>query len=340
MDSFGINVGHGYTKLVVINEEGQETVAVALPSLVAEAAPALVGTVAAAETVQIGGTDYWVGDDALLAPQQFTDLSVARLSDQRLIPALVTRAWQLGHLNGSSTGVGVSGLPAAYAQDRDKAAALASRLRETLPETFEPGQLTIIAEPLGLLYAALLDEHGQVSGDAALAEGRVGVIDVGYLSVDVAEVLTLRPVADAVTGWDGGTSRPLAAIQARLVETLQRDVSLYEADTAVRAGGLRVRGQHIALNDLLGTGWDAPLIRSGDLIGSRLAERWGSGTHLDAILMGGGGAEMPHLTAAIQARFPHAQVVAAPQMAIARGYARYARHRLQTMQYSAAAVGA
>ncbi|NJO83639.1 MAG: hypothetical protein HC828_13095 [Blastochloris sp.] len=54
-------------------------------------------------------------------------------------------------------------------------------------------------------------------------------------------------------------------------------------------------------------------------------ETWGSGAQFDAILIGGGGAEVEPLVAAIQKRFAHAHAVAQPQTAIARGYARLAR---------------
>jgi hypothetical protein len=58
----------------------------------------------------------------------------------------------------------------------------------------------------------------------------------------------------------------------------------------------------------------------------RIAEEaWGSGRQFNAILVGGGGVQVPALTAAIQAHFRHAQVLPEGQMAVALGYARLGR---------------
>jgi plasmid segregation protein ParM len=324
--AFGINVGHGYTKLLVIDDAGQETVAVVLPSMIAPAELAFAGAVAEGATVQVGDETFWVGADAELAPHPLTDLSVARLSDARLLPALIKGAWAQSRLNGSVTGYCVTGLPANQ-HDRNRATALAARIREAIPGAFGPDQVEVIAEPVGVLYGELLTAEGAMADDDLLAEGRVGVIDLGHLTVDVAEVLARRPVAGALDTWELGTVRPLGSIRAVLAS--KRELTLHQIDQAIRAGGIRVRGEFFALSDLLGPTWDAPLQANGRDIAARLVERWGSGTHLDAVLIGGGGAALPQVTSAIQERFPQARTVTDPQMAVARGYARLARYRLR-----------
>jgi hypothetical protein len=94
--AFGINVGHGHTKLVAIDEAGNETVSVVLPSMIAPAELAFAGAVAEGATVQVGDETFWVGADAELASHPLTDLSVARLSDPRLLPTLIKGAWTQG----------------------------------------------------------------------------------------------------------------------------------------------------------------------------------------------------------------------------------------------------
>jgi hypothetical protein len=115
-----------------------------------------------------------------------------------------------------------------------------------------------------------------MAGDDLLAEGRVGVIDCGHLTVDVAEVLGRRPVAGALDTWELGTVRPLGSIRAALAS--KRELTLHQIDQAVRDGGIRLRGQFFALADLLGPTWDAPLHANGRDIAARLVERWGSGS--------------------------------------------------------------
>jgi plasmid segregation protein ParM len=276
--------------------------------------------------VQIGDEVFWVGADAELASHPLTDLSVARLSDARLLPALIKGAWRQSRLDGTEQGYCVTGLPANQ-HDRSRATALAERIREAVPHVFGPDQIEVIAEPVGVLYGELLTAQGKMVGDDLLAEGHVGVIDCGHLTVDVAEVLGRRPVAGALDTWELGTVRPLTGIRAALAS--KRELTLHQLDQAVRDGGIRLRGQFFALADLLGPNWDAPLHTNGRDIVARLVERWGKGNHLDAVLVGGGGAALPQITQAIQERFPQARIVNDPQMAVARGYARLARYRLR-----------
>lgn len=313
----GPNIGHGYVKYVIIDQAGQELPPIVFPAQVARAAAAAEGALASAPQVALGGATWWTGDDALLGAP-LTMLAQDRLIHPTFIPALVAGALErCGRLNGSAHGACVTGLPATWSEDVQKAQALGARLRSAYPYD----QIRVIAEPLGLAYAAALDNHGQVAGDAAITAGRVGVIDLGHLTVDVAELLKLAVVRGSYDTWQLGTAGPLRTIRAQLGAATERELSLAETDQVVRAGGVRVAGQLQALP----AGWDRPLIERGEEVVSRLRERWGRGGHLDLILVGGGGAEVPQLADAIRAAFPHAAVVDRPQTAIARGYARLAR---------------
>lgn len=313
----GPNIGHGYVKYVVIDDHGEQSVI--FPAQIAPAGARVMGALTQATTVELGGRRYWTGDDAALAPSPLTMLAQDRLVDQAFIPALLRGALnRFGSLNGSSTGYCVTGLPATWAQDRDKARALGERLRSA---TDAYTKVRVIPEPLGLLYATLLDNHGQLVGDPALTTGRVAVVDLGHLTVDVAVLHRLTPVPAALETYQLGTAAPLRQIRAQLGAHFARDLSLHETDLAVRAQGLRVAGRVLPLPH----GWDRALLENGTAIAARLVEAWGSGAQFDAILIGGGGAELTPLVEAIQRRFPHARAVEQPQTAIARGYARLAR---------------
>lgn len=315
----GPNIGHGHVKYIVIDKSGKELPPVIFPAMIARAGRAVAGALSSAATVDRGGAQWWVGDDALLAPSQLTMLAQERLSDPIFVPALVSGALQrLGHLNGAASGVCVTGLPATWSADVEKARALGERLRAAAPGYTK---IRVIPEPLGLIYSALLDADGQLVGDAALTTGRIAVADLGHLTVDLSTIRRLTPEPAGLETYQLGTVVPLRQIRAQLSSHFERELSLYETDMAVRAGGMRVAGQQQALP----VGWDRPLREAGAAIAARLVEAWGRGTQFDAILIGGGGAEIPHLVEAIRRSFPHAAAVADPQIAIARGYARLAR---------------
>ncbi len=315
----GPNIGHGYVKYVVIDTQGIELEPVVFPAILGRAARSVSGTISKVETVDQGGAQWWTGEDALLAQTPLTMLAQDRLSDAAFIPALVRGALQrLGSLNGAAHGYCVTGLPATWASDTEKAKQLGERLRTAHPGY---GAIRVIPEPLGLLYAAALDNHGQVVGDRALIDGVIGIVDLGHHTVDCAVIRKLVPVPTSLDTYALGTARPLTQIRAQLSATFERELSLFETDQAVREGQVQIAGRV----RVMPASWDRPLIQNGEAIVARLMEAWGSGAQLDLILVGGGGAEIPSLVAALQERYPHTQIVPHPQTAIARGYARLAR---------------
>ncbi len=315
----GPNIGHGYVKYVIIDRQGNELEPVVFPALIGRAGRSVTGAIGRAVTVQAGGAQWWTGEDALLAPAPLTILAQERLSDPAFVPALVRGAVdRFGALNGAAGGMCVTGLPATWASDPTKARALGAHLREAWSGY---SGIRVIPEPLGLIYAETLDNHGQVTGDPALLEGQVAVVDLGHHTVDIAVLRRMIPVPTSLATYQLGTARPLQQISGQLSAACERELTLYEADQAVRAQALLIAGKPRTLP----AGWDRPLLQNGEAIAARLVETWGSGAQFEAILIGGGGAEVEPLVTAIQRRFAHAQAVAQPQTAIARGYARLAR---------------
>ncbi|NJO82517.1 MAG: ParM/StbA family protein [Blastochloris sp.] len=212
----------------------------------------------------------------------------------------------------------MTGLPATWAQQPEHARRLGEHLRAAHPGY---AGIKVIPEPLGLIYAETLDNHGQVCGDSALLDGQVAVIDIGHHTLDVAVLRRMVPVPSSLDTYQLGTARPLQQIRAKLSATFERELTLYETDRAVRDEAIQVGNQRRALP----SHWDRPLLQHAEALTARLVEAWGSGAQFECILIGGGGAELASLTEAIQQRFSHARPVAQPQTAIARGYARLAR---------------
>jgi hypothetical protein len=288
---------------------------VVFPAMIGRASRSVVGAIKRVESIDHAGSQWWTGEDALLAPSPITFLAQERLHDPVFITALVRGALQhFGQQNGAMHGYCVTGLPATWASDADKAKLLGEHLRAAHASY---SGIRVIPEPLGLVYAVALDNHGQVVGDSALLNGTVGVVDVGHDTVDIAVLRKLVPVPTSLDTY----ARPLQQIKSQLSAAFERELTLFESDLAVRHGEIVNAGRA----QVLPSGWDRPLVANGEAIAARLVEAWGSGAQLDVVLVGGGGAELPQLTAALQARFPHTQIVAQPQTAVARGYARLAR---------------
>ena len=248
----GPNLGHGFVKYVVIDAAGVELPPVVFPAVLAPAGQRVSGALVKTETIESCGASWWVGADALLSPSPLTLLAQERLSDPTFIPTLLRAALhRLGKTNGSSGGYCVTGLPATWAADPAKARQLGERLRAA---TSQYGGIRVIAEPLGLLYSVLLDNHGAITGDAALSSGSVAVADLGHHTVDTAVIRQLAVVPSSLNTFTLGTARPLRGIRAQLSATFERELSLYETDLAVRAGTLSIAGKERPLP----LAWDQP----------------------------------------------------------------------------------
>ncbi len=323
--AYGINPGHGYVKLVLLMD-GHGPATITLPSLISPAQRQLAGAIRRVETVGFGDRQWWIGQDALISRDSRTALNQDRVRDPVFIPVLVKGALERMELDGRRVPVDtlaqeafcVTGLPATWSVDLELAQALVERLRAAA----RLRKVRVIAEPLGIVYAALLDNDGEIVGDEVLQRGRIAVIDLGHHTLDIAVMQRMVPEPESLATYQLGTARPLHSLQQRLAAKYDlRELSLFAVDEAVRTGTLRVG----AVSETLPAGWDAPLLENARSILKHLEEAWGSGRQFDAILVGGGGAEVPALAEAIQGHFKHARVLPDGQIAVALGYARLGR---------------
>jgi hypothetical protein len=330
--AFGINPGNGHYKLVVIDSTGKEIVSTVFPSMLAEAGAGVAGTMAAAKTVQWQGKAYWFGSPSAEFGHPLTGTSDVRLEDPVFLPALTRAAFAEAGLNGATHGYCVTGLPALQAGQEGKAAAIVQRLREATGDAFPGGKMEVLAEPVGMYMAAALNDNGEVADDR-IVEGRVGLLDLGWRTADIGIVFKRRTEQQTLDTWSLGVIEPMKALRSSLAATFGVDLTLLETDRVAQQGHIDLAGEQIALPD----GWDAPFIENGRLLASRLAERWETGRQFAAILVGGGGASIPQITDQIRERFPQARIIILdnPQMAIARGYARWARRQMRLAETAA-----
>ena len=176
-------------------------------------------------------------------------------------------------------------------------------------------------QPLGAYFAWGLDDAGRWARDAKDAQRRVGVIDLGFNTLDLLVLEGGRPVRRYTGGDQLGVSRAAARLVSEVQRRYHRRLDLHEADDLLRAaagGGEAETG-----------GVDVGALARGALaqwvgeVVDYLNAQWGAEPNLAATLVTGGGA----LAAGAQlaARWPGATVLRDPVTANARGLARYAR---------------
>lgn len=313
----GVNIGHGYVKYITLDDHGSERTLEPFPAMIAPAR----GSVSASDeapTTELDGTRYWVGEEARLSPYPMTILAQERLTHPVFIPVLVRSAIQRLALE-HCPGICVTCLPATWTQDRVKCQALGQRLRAGAGEDFYT-RIRVIPEPVAMLCAVALNNWGATTNHE-LIRGRVGVIDLGHHTVNLAVVNSLQLVDGSLHTWNLGSARPLAQIAATLSAHFERELSLHDTDLIVRQQSIVIRGTAHPLPQH----WDTPLRENGLAIATKIQEVWGSGASLDTILIGGGGALLDQVVRGIRRHFPHARRLQDPQQAIALGCARFAR---------------
>src|SRR5687768_527947 len=101
----GPNIGHGWVKYVVIDQDGNELDPVVFPAQLARAQRKVHGALGHVAAVEAAGAWWWTGEDAAAAGSPLTMIGQDRLRDSAFIPALVRGAFdRFGALNGSATG--------------------------------------------------------------------------------------------------------------------------------------------------------------------------------------------------------------------------------------------
>ena len=330
MFAHGLNIGHGYTKYIVINEQGEVLPPLVFPSQVAMAEDASAGAIVATATVEVGGVQWWTGEDAGRLGSPIVKLGHDRLTDPVFIPALALAARDRMGLNGCGEGgYCVSGLPGSWAEDQDMCRTLFDQVKKALPNYFH--KVLVIAEQEALCYARMLDNNGQVVGDSCYAEGRGLSLDLGHHTDDAGKLDHARRVKGSFNTYRTGTARALGQLKNLLMARFDRDFSLHDADVAVRNRSVTLGGGRRAD---LPRGWDSFFIDNATDLVNSLQLDYNNGGDLDYVLLGGGGALNEFKVDAIQKAYSFAEVVSDPsinddpQLAIALGYARVARKRM------------
>ena len=319
-----IDEGHGYTK--ALTPRGQ----VLLLSLVGPA-EAIRFESDVAETngkgiaVEVDGRGYFVGEQAELQSASASQtLDAARIGSTEQKALFYAAASELVRTTDDALAV-VTGLPVGDYDDRHKEALRAMlrgehtvRRHGRRERRFTVTDVYILPQALGSLFALVLDRTGRlVDGD--LADGRVGVIDIGTLTTNYVLVDRLRYVEVGSDSITTGMSELLLKVAKDLKREHGLDwaLQLGQVDRAVRARQVAVYGDPVNIAGLVTPHLEA----LADTIVSRARTLWGAGVDLKAIVLTGGGSL--ELAPFLRQAYRHVRAVGGdPQFANATGYLR------------------
>ncbi|MCP4631096.1 MAG: ParM/StbA family protein [bacterium] len=297
MGVLGIDIGFGFTKAT----NGKNTLI--FKSLLGGAADiqfwADFGENAPTDHIHvtIDGESYFIGD---LAEQQSSVLNFT-LDQERLLSDYVkilslTAAGMLMR-DESSTNIPInliSGLPIGYFKENH------NRFNEQLAGhhtiTFHSSDGTqkireiyinkvrMLPQPMGSIVNLLMNDNGKI-GNPDLAKQKIGVVDIGFRTTDLAILDRLRYINRGSKTIDMGIAKGFGVIANKLREKSSVNVELYRLYRAAETGTITMRGH----------GFSFPKIR--DQVYSQLATSiadeidrlWANDWDIESIFLSGGG---------------------------------------------------
>ena len=238
----------------------------------------------------------------------------------------------LGRRTGEGWGGGLSfrvvtGLPVNWYADRDKVVEHLSGKHVVrranggqAVHRFTVDEVLVVPQPFGSLFDAILGPEGQIV-DEDLAQGRLGVIDVGTYTTDYVLVDRLRYIERGSVTLSTAMSKAYQLIGRSILDTYGLELRMHQVDRAVREGQVTLFGEARSVDWLADPVLDAlaqeVLAEAGTL--------WGDGRDLKAILVTGGGAMA--LGERIRRRYAHARVLPDAALANVNGFFKYGQRK-------------
>jgi plasmid segregation protein ParM len=316
------DIGYAYTKLYA-----GEDIKVRFPSVVGTPDWARFSlNDAAVVAVTVGDVEYFVGDSAIIG-SQFSERSEDRdwISTPEYM-ALFHAALSLVAGMSSATMYLVTGLPIAYYR-KDKDA-----LEQTLtgehvvrrtgrtPQTIVVEKALVIPQGMGVAIDAALTMEALV-GDTLIAEGDVGVIDIGGKTTNFQRVHQMADVAPetasiALGGWDA--VRAMSGIIEEVAPGGKYED--HEVSAALANRSIRYKGKTVLIEEEV----YKTIVPMAGSIAAKANQLWSGGAKLDAIVIAGGGASL--LGEMVSAELDHGEIriVEDPMYSNARGYYKLA----------------
>lgn len=186
-------------------------------------------------------------------------------------------------------------------------------------QTFRVQECKCIPQPFGTVLSMALDDKGRIRAND-LADGEVGVIDIGGKTTNLLSVRRLKEIGYQTTSISLGGWEAVRAIQDHIArEYPGLEYRDHELAQIVRDGKIKYYGEEKdiseAVADIL-----SPMAAQ---VAGQASQLWNGGARLDTILISGGGALL--LGDYLAQHFPHGKVVDEPVHANAIGFYKLAQ---------------
>jgi len=217
----------------------------------------------------------------------------------------------------------VTGLPVAYFADRPKLLVKLNgthRLqRDGRNSQTVNSKVAVIPQPFGTLASEALNNAGQIT-DNIIADGRIGVIDVGGKTTNLLSVEKLAEVGRETASVNLGAWDIVRRVRNYLADVCpELDLRDHQINDAIQARQIRYFGDPVNLSHVV----NDTIAEMANQVIAEAGQLWNGGAALDAILITGGGAHL--LGPQLIRHYRHARIVENPVYANSIGYWKLAQ---------------
>lgn len=187
---------------------------------------------------------------------------------------------------------------------------------EEKPMLIAIDKIQMIPQPFGTLYDRRLDDDGNLLQND-LADLRVGIVDIGYKTSDLALADGLEFVGKKSNSSEFAMSTAYNIIAQRIQDKYKVGKEHYELDKVIESGVLRVAGVPHDISEFK----KEALGSLSDILISEVNSIWDK-REIDVIMLTGGGGKA--IAEYFLPRFQQGVLVNGPQFANVRGYLKLA----------------
>jgi len=311
----GLDIGYGWTKVTA----GRELVS--FPSIIGPAVTIryhndLIRN-GRGHALALDGSEWFTGDLAALQ-SPFTISPRARERADTVLRVLALDA--LERLGARNEVRMVTGLPVSWYEDR-------GQLSDCLigehvyqidgePHRLIVSDVAVVPQPFGSFFRVVLNTEGMLINNE-LAQGRVGIVDIGTHTTDLVLVDELRYIEPGSGSVDVAMARALELIGRAIEDVHALALEIHQVDTALRKGYVTVCGERKDIGDLA----RPHLAAVAQKVLDKTTTLWGDGRDLSAVIVTGGGAYA--MGEHVKARYPHAVILPNPERGNVEGFYRY-----------------
>lgn len=181
----------------------------------------------------------------------------------------------------------------------------------------------MLPQPLGSALNLLMDDNGRII-NKALANQKVGVVDIGFRTTDFTILDHLRYIDRGSRTMETGISKGFSVIANKLREKCGVNVDLYRLYNPAETGSIKMRGHGFNFAKIR----DQVYSQLAASIANDIDRLWADDWDMDAIILTGGGCRdlaqylQPQITGNILPLDPGLD----PRLNNVLGYIKYGQH--------------